>query len=1334
MATITWKGQSGDWSTASDWSSGTVPGSGDTAVFTGSGYTATISTAETVGNVQFDAAGALLDDYGALTLGGTFSLQAGTFALAFGSLAGGTLAMAGGTLEAAGGTLSGTAVDGTLDLSPAGSTLYVQNGLTMAGAGGSGSGTIALTGGNSVLTFLGNQTLAHAVVTLGFSGIGGASALDVSHLYGATSGGTLTLASSVWLNATGQQGQIIVGAQVPDGLNDELINQGTITASAQGGTLAMTGGDTFVNQGTIGISNGATLDIATGIFSNTGSIIVADATLDLGGTFASSLLGQLGNVTLTQGVVEIGGDIINTGGTLHVSSSGALGPLELAGTITGGTVVDAGGGFTLSPGTGVLNDVAYQGTLQLTGDSALTLTGGSSITAGSITGSDASLFLQGTTTLSGATLSVGSSTGTASLGTVDPFVASTATTATLAASDLVQQTGKFAAIDANSQTPIPNLGLADTMISQGTIIAGFAGGTLTIGGGGTFINQGQIEVSNGDTLVVDPAVFSNLGTMSVTGGADVVLGGPPNFYGQSPQWSNAGLISVNNGSLTLSGEMKTGQLGTIVSSQGTVALTGTLNNSGATLKFGSGGQLSALSLAGTIQGGTITDAGGLLAVGAGGSALLDGVTDDGILNLGNAGAWLRVDGGLSLSGTARVTGAGAYFGFQGNETFDAATVQLGASGAAAVLDVIHDYTQYGGSTLTLGPKLVVQQAGALGQIGSALDQANDAIVNQGTITAGIAGGTLVLTGAAFTNRGSISVSGGDTLLVESSAFNNLGTLAVSNAALDIADSLTMAELGNFSLSNATLVVSGTLGNSGGTLSIGAGTAIGRMSLTGTIAGGVVLDYGQGLAVTGGATLSDVAYQGVLDLSRPFQTLTSTNGLTVTDTTGTQAGTIMLTGAASKMIVEGNETLNNLTVYIGSATQTYYGQHVAAPELDAGPQSTLTLGPNSLVRSGGLVGWLGDCGVGNWTDTIVDQGTLMAATANGLLSVDASTFIDTGSIIAGNYDNIAFAGVDMVSEGGMSIAAGSNLLLALYNYYAAPNAGATVYTNDGTVHMSGGSIQELTGSGLFPTVAIVNSAGALIQGLGNIVAPVVNNGVIESKYGPNLSISGSVTGSGTLLADAGTVLELENAVSASQTVAFTGAGATLRLDQAQNFNATVLNYATSDSIDITGTPVNTVAISNGTLVLGTGYGQFKLNSPTPLGGVIAAGADAHGGEMVTYTQQVKGGGAGGGNIVTISVAESNMLFWASPLGDIFQGTSAELQGSNIANWTTADSLDFVDMLGTKTTVSYVQATGQGTITVTDGTHTDDITLIGTYNATWFHVQTDQNGGALITYHQ
>ncbi len=1348
MSSITWNGTSGDWTDAADWQGGAVPGASSTVTFGGTGgYTVTLYSAAAAAGVTMDAPGALFYDAGMLALGGVFALQAGTLALAYGGLQGGTLALTGGTLQSTGGTLSGVAVQGTLGLTQTNATLVVQNGLAMSGSGGSGSGTIAVTGSYASLDFLGTQILANAVVNLGATGPGpgqgGPASIGVSHAFNATAGATLTLASNIWTKQVGTQGQLIIGSAVPSAYTDEVLNQGTITNAVNGGTLTLAGPGLFDNTGVIGVSNGATLEIATGSFVNTGNILVTDATLDLGGTFSASRLSSLGPLSLTAGTLEIGGDALNAGNTLAIGAATAQGAILLDGTITGGTLADAGGGLNLSGGTGVLDAVAYQGTLSLGAGAGLTLADSTSLATSSgagtasITGAGAALLLesltQPQTTLNHATISIGASTGVAELGTTDPWLASAATTATLGAALLVQQTGKFAAIDANATTPIEGYGLADTLVNQGSITGGFAGGTLTLGGIGTFINEGVIDASNGDTLVMDAMLFSNTGTIEVSGGATAILGGPPDAFNQSPAWSNTGAIDLSGGgTLVLSGTVQTGQIGHINASNAEVSLAGTLNNAGNTLTLGSAG-LPNLSLSGTILGGTIADPGGLLTAGTSGSALLDGVTDTGTLNLSQAGAWLRVQGGLTLTGEAEVTGAGAVLAFQGSQSFGNADLLLGATGQAATLDVLQAGAQNGPTTLTLASSLIVTQAGALADIGAATDLITNGITNFGTIDAAVAGGTMTLGGANFINHGAVQVSNNDTLALAAAGFDNLGTLAVTNGELAIADSVTLGDLGTLLLNNAAIAISGTLANTG-TLQIGAGSPWGRVSLTGTITGGTIADAGAGLNATGHATLNDVTYDGLLDLSRPFQQLAVTGGIDVTGAAGSGQGTIMLTGAGSRLLAETSETLNNDSILIGSPTQTYLGQHIAPPELAATAGATLTLGASTTVRSAGLVGWLGDYITGNWSDAIVNDGSIIAATASGILTLGSSFFTNAGAITIGNGGNVLFGGTDFVNAGTISVYAGSSIMLSLLGYFQAPNGGATMFSNSGTLHMLGGVLQELTGGGLFPNVAMVNQAGGLIEGLGNVVAPVVNDGTIEGLSGPNLTIDGAITGTGTLLTNPNCVLELGSSVAASQTVEFNQAGETVRIDDPQFFSGVVAGFSSGDTLAIAGTPVNTIAVTNGTLVLGTSYGQFRMDTAAPLAGEFSVGANSHAGASITYVNQKLGGGVGGGTLTVIAVPEPKMLFWASPVGDIFTGTGADLNGANISNWTGADSLDFVDFLGNQTTVVYAQATGQGTITVSDGVHTDSVGLMGSYNASWFHVTTDAHGGALVTYSQ
>ena len=63
-----------------------------------------------------------------------------------GSIVGGTIVDQGSGVEFQSGTLSGVTYDGTLNLSPNSSSVYIANSLTANNLAGAGPGTINLTG------------------------------------------------------------------------------------------------------------------------------------------------------------------------------------------------------------------------------------------------------------------------------------------------------------------------------------------------------------------------------------------------------------------------------------------------------------------------------------------------------------------------------------------------------------------------------------------------------------------------------------------------------------------------------------------------------------------------------------------------------------------------------------------------------------------------------------------------------------------------------------------------------------------------------------------------------------------------------------------------------------------------------------------------------------------------------------------------------------------------------------------------------------------------------------------------------------------------------------
>ena len=116
--------------------------------------------------------------------------------------------------------------------------------------------------------------------------------------------------------------------------------------------------------------------------------------------------------------------------------------------------------------------------------------------------------------------------------------------------------------------------------------------------------------------------------------------------------------------------------------------------------------------------------------------------------------------------------------------------------------------------------------------------------------------------------------------------------------------LTLAQLGTVTHTGGVVNLT-TLNDTGATLNVGTGTALGTLTLTtsGTIENGTIVDQGSGMAFSGG-TLSGVTYDGTMNLSTTSSYVYVTNGLTMAGVTGTGTGTINLTGQRAYIYAEG----------------------------------------------------------------------------------------------------------------------------------------------------------------------------------------------------------------------------------------------------------------------------------------------------------------------------------------------------------------------------------------------------------------------------------------------
>lgn len=318
------------------------------------------------------------------------------------------------------------------------------------------------------------------------------------------------------------------------------------------------------------------------------------------------------------------------------------------------------------------------------------------------------------------------------------------------------------------------LGGINKLINQGLIAADVAGGRLAVQPS-QFENLARLESKNGASLVIGSPSWSNSGRIEASAGAALSLNRTWKNSGSidartgatltlSGEWDNPGMINANAATVNLDGTFTLSRLGMFNRIGGTVSVIGELDLQGGTLALDVQTGPWALK-GGTVRGGRVTqNAGAKLIITADGGNTLDGISLDGDLEI--TGARLRIRNSLMLSGSVLLDKNGSIT-FEGNQTFDnASIVFVGTSGSVGLEDK---------SSLTLGPKAIVR--GLTGTIGSALlAGGSNTLINQGLISADVAGGTLTIRTTRFENTGTVAATAAGSLLkIQFGPFLNTGT-------------------------------------------------------------------------------------------------------------------------------------------------------------------------------------------------------------------------------------------------------------------------------------------------------------------------------------------------------------------------------------------------------------------------------------------------------------------------------------------------------------------------------------------------------------------------------
>ncbi|MBD8872774.1 autotransporter-associated beta strand repeat-containing protein [Rhodanobacter sp. DHB23] len=1198
--------------------------------------TATLSGANTfTGGTTIDAGTLAIGANGSLASTGALNLAAAGAAFdisaasslntGIGSLsgvAGSSVALGGNTLVIAGSgntTFSGS-INGTGGVKKAGTGTQTLDGASTYGGGTTLAGGELILGndaalGTGALTVAGSPTLdANSALTIG-NAITIDSNLDVLGSNALTFGGTISGA----------------GALTKDGA----------------ATLTLTGADTFtggtvVNSGTLALGAGASL-------ASTGAVLIdsSGATFDISGAGANETIGALQGAS---------GSIIKLGG--NSLAFGDASSQTFAGSISGT------GGITMQ-GTG---------TETLTGANAYT--GGTTISAGALVASTASL---PGNVIDNAMLVFNQ----AGNGTFAGAISGNGGVTKSGAGALV--------LDGNSGTFT-----GTTTVATGTLAVGDAstptamlGGNVTVASGATLAGHGTIG-----------------GNVSVLSGGIVAPGG------------SIGTLTVNGDFAAAQGSLldyELGAPGATLQTAGTgdrIAVGGNLTLDGATLNVTDAGGMGAGLYTVFTWGGTLTESNGGLALGTTpASQILSLQTLSNQINLIDsvnlALAFWNANG--QASATQMGGGNGTWSTTSANWTDAAGTAPNGAMdpqpgfavfGGAAGTVTVDDSAgavqatgmQFinSGYTLTGGTLTLVGSGGAapVVRVGNGNSAGAAITATIADVIAGSAGldktdyGTLVLTGAN-TYTGATTISG--------------GTLALSGAG-SIAASSGVADNGTFDLSGS------TGGASIASLSGTGAVALGGQSLTLSLAGdsfGGVIGGSGGLALTAGT-----------------ETLTGSN--TYTGATTISGGTLALSGTGS--IAASSGVADNGTFDIS-------GNANGASIASLSGTGTVTLGTKSLTLShaggsfGGVIGGSGSLALTTGTETLTGANTYTGATtiSGGTLALSGTGSIAASSGVAdnGTLDLSGTAnGASIASLSGTGAVAlgGQSLTLSL----AGDSFGGVIGGSGGLALTAG--TETLTGANAY-TGGTTISAGTLVASTASLPGNVIDNAMLVFNQAGNGTFAGAISGNGSVTkSGAGTlVLDGNSSAFAGSTTVASG---TLEVGDATTPTATLggnVTVASGATLAGHGSIGGNVSVLSGGIVApGGSIGTLTVNGDfaAAQGSVLDYELGAPG-----ATLQTAGTGdriAVGGNLTldgaTLNITDAGGMGAGIYTLFTWGGTLTESNGGLALGTVPAGQTVALQTLATQKEINLVDSTGL-TLAVWNANGQASATQMGGGSGTW-----------------
>ena len=1007
-------------------------GSGTTVFTSANTYTGT--TTINAGTLQLGNGGTTgsLSTSSAITNNGTFTVNRTDTVTQGTDFSGAAITGTGALVQAGSGTTVLTAAN-----TYTGATTVTAGTLAIAGTGSLGAGTYAgniTDNGTLLYSSSANQTLSGIIsgngsLTKDTSASSTLTLTGTNTYTGATTigagplviGGAGSLGAGAYTGNITDNSALFYSSSAAQTLSGFISGNGSLTKDTSASsalTLSSTNtysGGTTLSAGTLNINNAAaigngTLTIAAGTIDNTSAAAITlstnnaqnwngdfvfTGTKDLNLGTGAVTMNANRTLTVNGGNLTVGGAISGSG--LGITKAGT-GILTLSGssanTYTGNTTITAGtlvlnktagvnaiaGNITLGDGSGS-DQLRLDASNQIADTSVITLVGTVALQRGdfrlngnneTIGGLSGDGVVQNFSNTANSTLTINAASGTMS------------SNATIRNSD-GSTTGTLSIIKTGSSTQI--LTNANTYT------------------GGTTLSDGTLGINNASAIGAGAFTIGG-GTLDNTSGGAITLSSN-NAQTWNGDFSFAGTNSLNlgTGAVTMTGNR------TITTSNGTLTVGGVITGSGSLTKNGAGTLALADTTSNTIGGGVVLNA-GTLSIWEGNS-------------LGVAGSPAVC---LTFAGNSTLT-----FGHQpASQILSSRTFQI-ASGITGAIDTSGYSVTMSGNITGAGGALTKTGAGTLTLNGTNNTYTGLTTVSAGALNIGSGGGlasgnalTLGASGTAdFANAGqtlgAVSNANTATNALNFSASTGTVTLASLSGAGNTRFGSNGTVTGGISTGTVTAVGLLTADISGGTVgagSLAAGTVSGGTN-TVTGAAGITALNGGTTTVGGVATIGTMS-AGTANLNGTTSAITSLNGGSIilgnstvlTVSNGTTAGAISGGGSLTKatsgtLVLTGSNTYSGPTMVTGGTLLANNMSGSATGSGNVTVASGATLGGNGTIGGATTIAGIlspGDGGIGtlNITGNVTWQGASSNGTATDwIFQLGASNTADLLSI-TGNF--------------------------------------------------------------------------------------------------------------------------------------------------------------------------------------------------------------------------------------------------------------------------------------------------------------------------------------------